>query len=83
MTVEYDEAYVKSEVDHARRKARAVIAEHLFSYAADAKEDLRTSGETLPEHGGLTEDMREGMRAITSAIDLLRAELEAWVREGK
>jgi hypothetical protein len=74
---------VQSEVDHAKQKARAMIVDHLFSYCADAKEDLRTSGnQVVPEdmRKGM-EDMFEGMRAVTSAIDLLRDELLAWAKE--
>jgi hypothetical protein len=80
MTTQYDEAYMQSEIDHAKREARKMIVEHLFNYAADAKDDLSGSSGVPPERGGLTEDMREGMGAITSAIDLLRDDLVAWAK---
>jgi hypothetical protein len=61
------------EDDEAKRKARAVIAEHLFQYADDHRE-CHWEGDSFH---------REVERPLALAIDLLRDELIAWAREGK
>jgi hypothetical protein len=73
MAIEYDEAYVKGEEEHAKRRARAMIAEHLLQYADDHRTH-HLEGDAIHY---------ESERPMALAIDLVRPELEVWLQEGK
>jgi hypothetical protein len=72
MTSQYDEEHMVAEYNHACRKARAVIAEHLFQYAADERATLLSDQEPKA--------FRDQIAVVIEAIDLLREDLLAWAR---
>jgi hypothetical protein len=49
MTVQYDEAYVQSEVEHARRRARALIGmvKNVQAHLGDIVEMMETTVENM------------------------------------
>jgi hypothetical protein len=67
MTTQYDEAYIQSEVDHAKREAKTMIVDHLLQFADDHRPYIDQEG------------CLEGPSVL--AIDLVRDELVAWAKE--
>jgi hypothetical protein len=65
MTTQYDEAYMQSEVDHAKREAKKMIVDHLLQYANDHRPYTHQEG------------CLEG--PLVLAIDHVSDELVAWV----
>jgi hypothetical protein len=70
MTTNYDEAYIQSEVEHAKRKARQMIVDHLFGWADDHRE-YHLEGDAIHH---------ESERPLALAIDLVRDDLLVWAR---
>jgi len=73
MTIEYDEAYVQSEVEHAKQLAKARVVNYLLEYAS--KRDTILGSKQLPE------DVREKAHITIMAIDLLSDDLLAWAQD--
>jgi hypothetical protein len=71
MTIDFDEAYVSSEVEHAKQAAKMVLIDVLID-----RERWKT---ILEDEEDLicNEDVEEMLRAI----DLLRGDLIAWAKE--
>jgi hypothetical protein len=68
MAIEYDEAYVKREEEHAKRQARADIVEFLKGHKLD---------DTLP----FGREHKTPLGVFLNAIAMLHDELLSWAQE--